>query len=76
MQVDILNPDATLFSGEAEVVTLPGIMGSFQILKNHASIISALSKGTITIDSNKEKTTFEIKGGIVEVLKNKVVVLV
>lgn len=76
MQVDILNPDQTLFSGEANVVTLPGIKGSFQILNNHAPLISALSKGKVSIENGSEKKSFDINGGIVEVLKNKIVVLV
>lgn len=75
MQVDILNPDSNLFSGEAKIVTLPGVNGSFQIMNNHAPIISALSKGTVVVDNGTEKLTFDIKGGIVEVLKNKIVIL-
>jgi F-type H+-transporting ATPase subunit epsilon len=76
MQVDILNPDKTLFSGEAQVVTLPGVKGSFQILNNHAPLISSLTSGKLVIENGSEKQSFEINGGIVEVLKNKIVVLV
>lgn len=76
MIVEILTPDKTLFSGEADVVTLPGSNGSFQILKNHAPMIANLSKGTISIKSTADKQHFEVNGGLVEVLKNKVIVLV
>jgi len=76
MIVEILTPDKTLFSGEADVVTLPGSNGSFQILKNHAPMIANLSKGTLSIKSAADKQHFEVNGGLVEVLKNKVIVLV
>lgn len=76
MIVEILTPDKTLFSGEADVVTLPGAQGSFQILKNHAPMIANLSKGTLSIKSAEGKQQFDVNGGLVEVLKNKVIVLV
>ncbi len=76
MQVDILTPDKSLFSGEATIVTIPGISGSFQIKNNHAPIISALGKGNIVIEGGADgKMEFEVKGGIVEVLKNKIIIL-
>jgi F-type H+-transporting ATPase subunit epsilon len=76
MNVEILTPDKTLFSGDAEVLTLPGIKGSFQILENHAPLIANLGKGTLNIKSASGNQSFDVKGGLVEVLKNKVVVLV
>jgi F-type H+-transporting ATPase subunit epsilon len=75
MQVDILTPDTTLFSGEAKVVTLPGVSGSFQIMNLHAPMISALSKGKVVVDNGAEKQEFQVSGGIVEVLDNKIVIL-
>jgi F-type H+-transporting ATPase subunit epsilon len=75
MQVDILTPDATLFSGEAKVVTLPGVNGSFQIMNMHAPMISALSTGKVIVDNGAEKLEFTVKGGIIEVLNNKIVIL-
>lgn len=75
MQVDILTPDNTLFSGEAAIVTVPGVKGSFQIMNNHAPIISALSKGNVVVDGPEGKKSFPVNGGIVEVLKNKIVIL-
>lgn len=76
MQVEILTPDKALYSGNADVVTLPGINGSFQILENHAPLIANLGKGTLSIKAGNENQSFEVKGGLVEVLKNKIVVLV
>ena len=75
MQVDILTPDTTLFSGDAKIVTLPGVQGSFQIMNNHAPMISALSTGVVVIDNGSEKKEFNVKGGIVEVVNNKIVIL-
>jgi F-type H+-transporting ATPase subunit epsilon len=72
LEVKIITPDTTLFEGQAEMVTLPGTNGSFQILNNHAPIVASLAKGEMKVD----KQSFEIKGGIVEVLNNKVMVLV
>ncbi len=75
MQVDIITPDTVLFSGEASVVTLPGVSGAFQILNNHAPIISALAKGNVVVKNNEGEKTFAIQSGIAEVLKNKIVIL-
>ncbi|MCC7297034.1 MAG: F0F1 ATP synthase subunit epsilon [Bacteroidia bacterium] len=76
MNVEILTPDKTLFTGTAEVVTLPGTNGSFQILESHAPMIANLGKGTLSIKTAGATESFEVKGGLVEVLQNKVVVLV
>lgn len=76
MNVEILTPDKTLYSGSAEIVTLPGINGSFQILENHAPLIANLGKGEMSIKTGSQLEKFHVKGGLVEVLKNKVVVLV
>jgi len=76
MIVEILTPDKTLFSGNAEVVTLPGVNGSFQILTGHAPMIANLAKGKLSIKENSNVETFDVNGGLVEVLKDKVVVLV
>jgi F-type H+-transporting ATPase subunit epsilon len=75
MQLDILTADKTLFSGEVDSVTLPGSKGQFQVLKNHAALVSSLDKGKIKVKTGREEQFFEINGGVVEVLKNKVVVL-
>ncbi len=76
MKIEIINPDKTIFSGEADLVQLPGKDGSFEILNNHAPIISVLKKGKVKIvDKDKEKHFFEINGGVIEVVKNKVLIL-
>lgn len=76
MQLDILTPDKALFSGDVSSVTLPGSKGQFEILNSHAAIVSSLDKGTIKVKTAEGKTeTFEVTGGVVEVLDNKIVVL-
>ena len=76
MKLEIITPEQTLFSGEVALVQLPGIDGSFEILNDHAPLISVLAAGKIKIqDAQKQLQYFEIKGGVVEVLHNKVLVL-
>jgi len=76
MIIEILTPDQTIFTGEVKLAQFPGIDGSFEILNNHAPMISVLKKGKIKIqDTNNELQYFEVKGGVVEVLKNKILVL-
>jgi F-type H+-transporting ATPase subunit epsilon len=76
MRLEIITPEQTLFTGEVSLVQLPGIDGSFEILNNHAPLISALAAGKIKIqDAAKQLQYFDIKGGVVEVLNNKVLVL-
>lgn len=75
MKLEIITPDNTIYEGEAELVQLPGIDGSFEILNNHAPLISALAKGKIKIKKNGKEEFFDINGGVIEVLKNKVLVL-
>ena len=51
MQVEVLSPDKTLYTGEADVITLPGANGSFQIMANHAAMIANLKSGQMEIKS-------------------------
>jgi F-type H+-transporting ATPase subunit epsilon len=76
MKIQIITPDKTLFDGEARLVQLPGLDGSFELLDNHAPIIAALKKGSVKIKTgNDNERFFEIEGGVVEVIKNKVLIL-
>lgn len=74
MILEILTPEKKLFSGEATLVQLPGIDGLFELLNNHAPIISALTSGTLKLKSANGEQKFEITGGFVECLNNKVIV--
>ncbi len=76
MNIQIITPDRTVYTGEVTLVQLPGLDGSFEILNNHAPIISALKTGSVKVKTSDEKLLyFDILGGVVEVLNNKVLVL-
>jgi F-type H+-transporting ATPase subunit epsilon len=75
MYLEILTPDQTVFSGEINSVQVPGVAGRFEVLTNHAPIISTLEKGAVTVRMAKEEKSFTIDGGVVEVLQDKVIVL-
>ena len=91
MILEIVSPEATLFKGEVTSVSLPGVDGSFQILNNHAPIVSILKQGTVKLAANSFKFdkdvaekftkindqnyTLEINSGTIEMKDNKVIVL-
>ncbi|MFL9830247.1 F0F1 ATP synthase subunit epsilon [Flavobacterium sp. ARAG 55.4] len=91
MILEIVSPEAKLFSAEVTSVTLPGVNGSFQILNNHAPIVSILGKGLVKIDApsfkfskevaskfskvNDHTYTLAIESGTIEMKDNKVIVL-
>ena len=76
MHLDIITPDKKLFSGEVISVLVPGAAGQFQVLNNHAPIISTLIKGKVKIKTKEGEQSFDVNSGVIEVLKNNVVVLV
>ncbi|MHB1686293.1 MAG: ATP synthase F1 subunit epsilon [Ignavibacteriaceae bacterium] len=74
--LDIVTPSKLAFSGSVIAVTIPGTLGSFQVLRNHAPIISTFEIGAIKIEMPDKNTVYyATSGGIVEVLNNKVKVL-
>jgi F-type H+-transporting ATPase subunit epsilon len=76
MNLEIITPAENLYKGEVRLVKVPGIKSPFTVLRNHAPIISVLEKGTIKIISEEnESSSFEISGGIIEVNRNKIMVL-
>ena len=77
MLLEIITPDKRIYSGEVKLVQLPGSIGSFEILKNHAPIISTLDEGKIkVVEETGQILFFEVDGGIVENKDNKIIVLV
>jgi F-type H+-transporting ATPase subunit epsilon len=76
LQLKIVSPEKIEFDGAVESVLVPGSMGQFEILKDHAPIISTLQKGTVEFVTAEGKTSIEIQGGFVEVQKNVVSVCV
>lgn len=76
MKLEILTPGQLIYSGEVSLVQLPGTKGNFEILNNHAPLISTLEKGKIRIvDHNKQESYFKISGGVIECRQNNIVVL-
>lgn len=75
MKVTIVSPEKTLFAGEAESITVSGSKGRFEVLNNHAPIISTLNAGTVECKGS-EHLTFQIQGGFIEVARNEVSVCV
>ena len=76
MLLDILTPEKLLYQGEVKSIKVPGTNGEFEILNNHASIIYTLYKGDIFItDTENKKKNFSINGGVIEMQKNKIIVL-
>lgn len=75
MILKVISADDLIFEGGISSVTLPGEMGAFTVLKNHASLISTLTAGKIVYtptDGNGEEQVREIEGGIVDVDNNVV----
>lgn len=78
MNLEILTPEKKLYSGEVYGVQMPGISGSFEVLEKHAPLISVLKAGRVKVlkDKQNDVVSFDILSGFVEVLNNKVTVLV
>ena len=79
MEITVLTPDKAIFSGDIYSVKVPGTAGEFQVLNNHAAIVSSLEKGTVTIKKTEkggDDLVFTIEKGFIEVLNNNIALLV
>lgn len=77
MRIDIITPDKKVYEGDIKSVRVPGKKGSFQVLKDHAPIISTLESGLIiVVDQEGTEKIFDISGGVIEVKANKIILLV
>lgn len=76
MTLRIISPADIVFEGEVESVTLPGAMGSFEVLPRHAALISTLVKGDITYTASGEKHSVGTDGGLVDVVNDVVSVCI
>lgn len=72
LRLRIVSPEKIVFSGAVESVKVPGTKGAFEILNDHAPIISTLEKGMVEYVSGGNKSQLAIKAGFVEVQKNDV----
>ena len=91
MKLEVITPEANLFAGEAISVSIPGVDGFFQVLNNHAPIISTLKAGEMKVElaesitqgglsqavklEGQKTLRIEIKGGVAELFNNKLIVL-
>ncbi|MBV6406147.1 MAG: ATP synthase F1 subunit epsilon [Flavobacteriales bacterium] len=75
MRVEIITPDQELFKGEASYVGVPGVDGSMGFLENHAPLITVLKAGEVKLRTEQGEQSFAVKGGVVEVSRNTVLVL-
>jgi F-type H+-transporting ATPase subunit epsilon len=76
MKVEIITPDHKVFEGDIKSIRVPGKKGSFQVLKDHAPIISTLENGpVIIVDMAGKEIIYEISGGVIEVRMNKIILL-
>ena len=75
MHLEIITPDRKVFEGEVTSALFPGADGSFEVLNNHAPLIAALKAGDVTLTAGAGREVIRIEGGVVEVLRNNVIVL-
>lgn len=76
MILRIVSPEKVLYKGEVQMVKLPGTVGQFTVLENHAPLVSTLVPGTVVYKGTDEEKSVEIRGGVVEVRDNNVVVCI
>jgi F-type H+-transporting ATPase subunit epsilon len=76
MKIEIITPDKKIFEGDIRSIRVPGKKGSFQVLKDHAPIISTLENGpVIIIDQSGTEIRYQINGGVIEVKQNLIILL-
>lgn len=75
MHLEIITPEKKVFEGEVTIVTFPGADGSFQVMNDHAPLVGLLKEGMVVYKSKEATKEVKITGGVVEVLKNKVILL-
>ncbi len=77
MNISVLSPDKLIFEGAITSVKVPGVTGQFEVLNNHAPVVSALGEGEVRIlKQGGEKMTLKIEKGFIEVLNNEVALLI
>jgi F-type H+-transporting ATPase subunit epsilon len=75
MHLEILTPEKKVFEGDVTIATFPGSDGSFQVMDHHAPLISLLKEGVVEYKGKEGVHSVTITGGVVEVLKNKTILL-
>jgi F-type H+-transporting ATPase subunit epsilon len=76
VKIEVITPDTTFYTGEVRSVTVPGILGAFQVLTDHAPIISTLGTGPVKlVEMDRKEKVFNIDGGVIEVKRNRIIIL-
>ena len=76
MKIEIITPEQKIFEGDIKSVRVPGKKGPFQVLKDHAPIVSTLENGPVVlVDMDGKESVYEISGGVIEVKANKIILL-
>ena len=75
MYLEIITPDQKHFEGEVDSATFPGSKGEFQVLNNHAPLVSSLAKGKVRYEGKSISEEITVTGGVVEILHNKITLL-
>ncbi|MBL0102510.1 MAG: ATP synthase F1 subunit epsilon [Bacteroidetes bacterium] len=75
MKLEIITPDKRVYAGDVTSVSVPGSKGRFEMLNNHAPIISTLLNGKVKVKDKEGVKTFDVKGGVIENLNNKIIIL-
>jgi F-type H+-transporting ATPase subunit epsilon len=76
MRIEVITPDKKIYEGDVKSVRVPGKKGSFQVLKDHAPIISTLDAGSvIMVDQAGNEKIIEVTGGVIEVKANRIILL-
>jgi len=76
LYLEIITPEKKVFAGEVRLVQVPGTKGSFEILRNHAPIISSLQEGSVRyITKDGVEKTVELNGGVIEAKNNHIIIL-
>ena len=75
LHLEIITPDKKIFEGDVESATFPGAKSPFQVLTNHAPIISSLTKGKVIVKTKGQAAEWTVNGGVVEVLDNNIILL-
>ncbi|MEA1886434.1 MAG: ATP synthase F1 subunit epsilon [Bacteroidota bacterium] len=76
MKIEIITPEEKVYEGDIRSLKVPGKKGAFQVLKDHAAIVSTLVEGKVTVTDMKGiDSEFKIEGGVVEVRNNTIILL-
>lgn len=77
MKITVLTPDTSVFEGEIKSVKVPGVSGEFEVLNNHAPLVSALGSGSVRLlETGGDSKSFKIESGFIEILNNEISLLV